>query len=93
MPAQLTLTGKVMLGSASGEVRAFDGRTQQWHTPLGSDSNPYKNQIEAFARAILEDRPTNPDAADGWATVSLLESVEEAVRHGRRVEVGGPVRA
>jgi predicted dehydrogenase len=74
------------------KVRAFDGRTQQWHTPLGANSNPYKNQIEAFARAILEDRPTNPDAADGWAAVSLLEGVEESVNRGARVTVEGPVR-
>ena len=71
------------------EVRAFDGRTRQWQTPLGSNSNPYKNQIEAFARAVLEDRPTNPDAVDGWAAVSLLEAVEESVKSGRRAEVRG----
>ena len=76
------------------EVRAFDGRRQQWRTPLGSDSNPYKNQIEAFARAVLEDRPTNPDVADGWAAVSLLEAVEESVKCGGNVDVAGPaVRA
>jgi predicted dehydrogenase len=69
------------------EVRAFDGRTQQWHTPLGSNSNPYKNQIEAFALAILEDRPTNPDVTDGWAVVSQLEAVTESARSGTRVEV------
>jgi len=73
----------------ASEVRAFDGRTQQWHTPLGSDSNPYKNQIEAFAAAILGDRPTTPDTADGWAAVCLLEAVEESVRSGHLVEVGG----
>jgi predicted dehydrogenase len=71
------------------EVRAFDGRTQQWHIPLGAASNPYKNQIEAFARAVLTDRPTNPDASDGWAAVSLLEAVEDSVNCGRRVEVSG----
>ncbi len=75
------------------EIRAFDGRTQQWSTPLGSDSNPYKNQIEAFGRAILENRPTNPDEADGWAAVSLLEAVEDAVRRKREVDVNGRVRA
>ena len=76
------------------EVRAFEGRTQQWQTPLASDSNPYKNQLEAFARAVLEDRPTNPDAGDGWAAVSLLEAVEESVNCGHRVGVTGPaVRA
>jgi predicted dehydrogenase len=69
------------------EVRAFDARTQQWHTPLGSNSNPYKNQIEAFARSIVEDRPVCPDAADGWAAVQLLEAVEESVSSGSRVEV------
>ncbi len=72
----------------ASEVRAFDGRTQQWHTPLGSNSNPYKNQVEAFAAAILEDRHTNPDTVDGWAAVSVLEAVEESVRLGRRVEAG-----
>jgi predicted dehydrogenase len=71
------------------EVRAFDGRTQQWHTPLGTRSNPYKNQIEAFAKAVLADRPTNPDAIDGWAAVSLLEAVEESVNRGCCVEVNG----
>ena len=71
------------------EVRAFDGETQQWHTPLGSHSNPYKNQIEAFAKSILEDRPTNPNAVDGWAAVNLLEAVEESVKSGGRVDVCG----
>jgi predicted dehydrogenase len=77
----------------TSEVRAFDGGTQQWHTPLGSNSNPYKNQIEAFVVSILEDRPTNPDAADGWAAVSVLEAVEESVARGQKVEVNGqPVK-
>lgn len=71
------------------EVRAFDARTQQWHTPMGSNSNPYKNQIEAFARSILDDRPVNPDVIDGWAAVQLLEAVEESVSCGTRVEVSG----
>jgi predicted dehydrogenase len=71
------------------EVRAFDGRTQEWYTPLASNSNPYKNQIEAFARAILEDRPTYPDASDGWAAVSLLEATEESVKRCGRTAVKG----
>lgn len=62
------------------EVRAFDGRTRQWYTPLGANSNPYKNQIEAFAQAIRDDAPTTPDAADGWAVVRVLEAVEESVQ-------------
>jgi predicted dehydrogenase len=70
------------------EVRAFDAKTQQWHTPLGSNSDPYKNQIEAFARSIVEDLPVSPDAADGSATVQILEAVEESVRCGTVVQIG-----
>jgi predicted dehydrogenase len=69
------------------QVRAFDARTEQWLSPLGSDSNPYKNQIEAFARAVVENEPVNPDATDGWAAVQVLEAVEESARSGTRVEV------
>lgn len=77
----------------ASEVRAFDGRTQQWSSPLGTNSNPYKNQIEAFARAIIDDSPTNPNESDGWAAVSLLEAVEEAVHCKRSVSVNGAVKA
>lgn len=69
------------------QVRAFDSRTQQWSRPLGGHSNSYVNQLEAFAEAVLHDRPTSPDAADGLAVVRLLESVEASVREGSRVEV------
>jgi predicted dehydrogenase len=71
------------------EVRAFDARTEQWHTPLGAHSNPYKNQLEAFARSVLDDEPVNPDAFEGLATVGLLEAVEASVASGARVEVPG----
>ncbi len=69
------------------EVRAFDAETQQWHTPLGPHSNPYKNQLEAFARSVLDDEPVNPDAHEGLATVRLLEAVEASVAGGTRVEL------
>lgn len=69
------------------EVRAFDGRTRQSHTPLGTNSNAYKNQIEAFARSILEDFPVNPDAVDGWAAVAVLEAVEQSVKSGCRADI------
>ncbi len=71
----------------SSDVRAFDARTQQWHTPLGAHSNPYKNQIEAFARAVLNDEPVNPDAYEGLAAVQMIEAVERSVAEGRRVEL------
>ena len=68
-------------------VRAFDKRDEQWHTPLGPHSNPYKNQLESFARSIRNDAPTVPDVYDGLAAVRALEAVEEAARTGERVQI------
>lgn len=73
----------------TSEVRAFDARVQQWYTPLGAHSNPYKNQLEAFARSIAEDRPTNPDETEGLAAIRVLEAVEGSVSRGCCVEVRG----
>jgi predicted dehydrogenase len=69
------------------QVRAFDKRNEQWHTPLGPHSNPYKNQLEAFARSIRNNVPTVPDVYEGWAAVRMLEAVEEAARTGERVRL------
>lgn len=67
------------------EVRAFDRKTEEWSTPLGPHSNPYKRQLESFARAIREDRSPIPDVWDGLRVVELLEAVEASVRTGGRV--------
>ena len=69
------------------QVRAFDGATQQWTQPLGGHSNAYVNQLEAFADAIRDHRPANPDVDDGLAAVCLMEAVEQAVLRRTRVEV------
>jgi predicted dehydrogenase len=54
--------------------------------PHFGDTNPYKRQLEAFARAILEDGPTNPSPEDGVAAVRLIEAVgESCALEGRRV--------
>ena len=68
-------------------MKAFDAKEQNWHTPLGADSNPYRCQLEAFARSIINDEPTNPDVHEGLAAVRLLEAVEESVAKDSRVEV------
>ena len=67
------------------EVRAFDARAEQWHTPLGLHSNPYKNQLEAFARSVLDNRSTCPDVDEGLADVRVLEAVEASAAGGSRV--------
>ena len=71
----------------SSEVRAFDAREGKWHMPLGADSNPYKRQLESFARSVLDDEPTNPDVYDGLAAVRLLEAVEESTARQARIEI------
>ena len=73
------------------EVRAFERSTEQWHTPLGAHSNPYKRQLESFAKAIREDLPTNPDVFDGLRVLEIIEAAEASVRSGERVEIArGP---
>ena len=69
------------------QVRAFHGQTQVSSEPLGAHSNAYKNQLEAFARSVLDDLPTNPDVVEGLAAVQVLEAVEASVASGRRIEI------
>jgi predicted dehydrogenase len=76
-----------------GEARCFDGRTQQWSAPLGARSNAYANQLDHFAAAVLDNRPTSPDAADGLAAVVMLEAIAQSVATGRRVAIDQPVGA
>ena len=49
-------------------------------SPLFGDSDPYERQLEAFARAVLDDEPTSPDGHDGVAAVRLIEAVRESAR-------------
>ncbi len=72
------------------KVRAFDARSEQWHTPLSAHSNPYKRQIEAFVHAVKNDEPTNPDAREGLATVMLTEAVKASSVSGKHQEVVKP---
>jgi predicted dehydrogenase len=54
--------------------------------PHFGDTNPYKRQVEAFGRAILEGTPTNPSPEDGIAAVRVIEAVAESCSlDGRRV--------
>ena len=54
--------------------------------PHFGDTNPYKRQVEAFARSILEDLPTDPTPEDGVTAVRIIEAVAEScARDGQRV--------
>jgi predicted dehydrogenase len=69
------------------EVRAFDAEREEWRTPLGPHSNPYKRQLEAFARSVLQDEPTNPDVYEGLAAVRMIEAVEKSAANRLRVDL------
>ncbi len=71
----------------TSEVRAFNAHNTLFTTPLGESSNPFKNQLEAFARVILDDLAPSPDVYDGLAVVRLLESVEKSVLTGQRIVI------
>ncbi len=52
--------------------------------PHFGDTDPFKRQIEAFARAILDDTPTDPTPEDGVRAVQWIEAVSESSRNGGR---------
>jgi predicted dehydrogenase len=61
--------------------------------PHFGDTNAYKLQAEAFARAVLEDLPTNPTEQEGVEAVRWIEAVaESAARNGAEVSLREPVR-
>jgi len=52
--------------------------------PHFGDTDAYKLQAEAFARAILDDLPTDPSPEDGVAAVRWIAAVAESSTHGGR---------
>ncbi|MBU6246017.1 MAG: Gfo/Idh/MocA family oxidoreductase [Actinomycetales bacterium] len=65
------------------DVEVFDEATSRIERPVFADSNPYRLQLDAFARSIRDGAPVEPDAADGLAVMRLLRAV------GRSVDSGG----
>lgn len=54
--------------------------------PHFGDTNPYKRQVESFARAILDDVETNPSPEDGVEAVRLIEAAADSCANdGRKV--------
>jgi predicted dehydrogenase len=63
-----------------------DGVSQ---VPHFGDTNAYKLQAEAFARAVLEDLPTNPSPHDGVEAVRWIEAVaQSSIQGGAEVRLG-----
>ncbi len=54
--------------------------------PHFGDTNPYKRQVESFARSILDDVETNPSPADGVEAVRLIDAAAASCADdGRKV--------
>jgi predicted dehydrogenase len=70
----------------ASEVTLFTEDDGVQVSPLFSDTDPYERQLEAFARAVIEDGPTNPDGLDGIAAVRFIEAVRDSAgRRGAKV--------
>jgi len=84
-----SVTGKTFLPffKRPSEVRAFDIRTGISETPVGADSDPYKRQLDSFARSILEDQPIACTVADAIQDLRVLEALKRSINTSRWVEV------
>lgn len=72
----------------ASDVEVFDEATATVRRPVFADANPFKRQIEAFARAVREGRPASPDAQDGVAAVKLIDAVaRSAAAEGEQVKL------
>ena len=63
-------------------VEAFDEATGITERPAFGDTNPYKLQVEAFARAIRAGDPPDPDADAGLAAVRLIQAASRSAAAG-----------
>jgi predicted dehydrogenase len=71
------------LGSS---VEVYVEQERAASVPHFDHTNPFTRQLEAFARAILDDLPTDPSPEDGVAAVRLIEAATaSAADDGRRV--------
>ena len=52
--------------------------------PAFADTNPFKRQVESFARAITSGVTTNPTPEDGLAAVQLIEAAAASAADGGR---------
>ena len=72
----------------ASEVKVFTEHDSMAQSPFFGDTDPYERQLEAFARAVLDDEPANPDGADGVAAVRMTEAVRvSASRSGAEVRL------
>lgn len=72
----------------ASSVRVFAEQSLEWTSPDYGAVDPYQRQLEAFARALRGDGPTDPDAHDGVEALRLIEATATSVhRDGQPVDL------
>jgi predicted dehydrogenase len=66
----------------ASEVSVFTEYDSVAVSPSFGDTDPYQRQLESFARAVLDDQPTNPGGRDGIAAVRFIEAVRDSTANG-----------
>jgi predicted dehydrogenase len=69
------------------EVVAYDSQLREYRLPTACDTDPYERQLEAFAEAVLNDKPVMPDCVDGLLDEVVLYAIYESMKKGSRVVV------
>jgi predicted dehydrogenase len=64
----------------ASSVRVFREQSLEWTAPDYGAVDPYQRQLEAFARAVRRDQPTDPDARDGLEALRLIEATAASVQ-------------
>lgn len=65
----------------ASEVAVFTEQGLMEERPVFGDTDSFERQLESFASAVLDDKPTNPDAEEGAAAVRLIEAVLDSAGH------------
>jgi predicted dehydrogenase len=65
----------------ASDVAVFTEHNCMTVRPSFGDTDPYERQLEAFARAVLDDEPTAPDTDAGVAALRLIEAVQDSTAH------------
>jgi len=66
-----------LLPARTRVFRSSDGQTIEPSFPAG---DPYLRQLDAFARAIVDNKPVEADVRDGIAVLELIDAVERSAR-------------
>jgi len=84
-----SVTGRTFLPffRRPSEVRAFDFETGITTTPAGSDSDPYKRQLDSLARSVVEGAPVVCSVQEATRDLLVIEALKRSARTGGWAEV------